>query len=155
VHGLVDERVRDELERLPSVRLHGAYGPADLGRILDEVDVGLIPSIWEEVYPHAGLEFLAKGVPLIANARGGLPECTIPGETGWLNRSCTGAELAEIMTDVIREPDQVVRLNRSIRDRRDDLIKPLEQHLQELDELYHEAAAGRRARGAQPASTGR
>jgi glycosyltransferase involved in cell wall biosynthesis len=141
VHGLVGEGLGGEFERLPSVRLHGPYGRADLGAILDRVDVGLVPSLWEDVYPTVGLEFLAAGVPLIASDRGGLPEYTIPGETGWLNRSCTAEELAEIMAGVVRDPAQVVDLNRSIRARRDELLKTHGRHLEELDAVYAEVVA--------------
>ena len=141
VHGLVDDRVRDELERLPRVRVHRAYSPHELDSILDVADVGIVPSVWEDTYPHAGLELLAKGIPVIGNARGGIPDYTIPGQTGWLNRSCSGEELAEIMAAVIRDPAQIVGLNRSIRERRDELVKPLERHLDELDAIYAEVVA--------------
>ena len=141
VHGLVDDRIRDELERLSAVRIHGRYDPEALDSILDSPHVGIVPSVWEDTYPHAGLELLAKGIPVIGNARGGIPDYTIPGQTGWLNRSCSGAELAEIMAGVIADPAQVVRLNRSIRERRDELVKPLERHLDELDEIYREVLA--------------
>jgi glycosyltransferase involved in cell wall biosynthesis len=142
VHGHVDARVRDELERLPAVRLHGPYEPDDLGPILDGADVGLVPSAWEEVLGHVGLECIAKGVPVIVNARGGLLDYAIPGETGWVNRSATGEELAEIMAGVVDRPDEIVRLNRTILDRRDELVKPLERHLPELDAIYAEVIAG-------------
>src|SRR5207302_1631810 len=141
VHGLVDDRVRGALERLPRVRVDRAYSPHELDSILEVADVGIVPSVWEDTYPHAGLEFLAKGIPVIGNARGGIPDYTIPGETGWLNRSCSGEELAEIMAAVIRDPAQIVGLNRSIRERREELVKPLERHLDELDGIYAEAAA--------------
>ena len=138
IHGLVDEGVREELERLPSVRVLGLYGRRELPAILDRADVGIVPSVWEEVYGYVGVEFLARGVPVIGNARGGIPDYAIPGTTGWLNRSCTGAELAEIMAGVIRDPAEVVRLNRSIRERRDELVKPLGRHLDELEGIYRE-----------------
>jgi glycosyltransferase involved in cell wall biosynthesis len=147
VHGLVDDRIRDELERLPAVRLHGPYEHEWLDSMLDDADVGLVPSAWEEVLGHVGLELLAKGVPVVANAVGGLPDYAIPGETGWINRSCSGEELAEIMGGIIDRPDQVVRLNRSIRERRDEIIKPVEQHLPELDEIYAELTAAGSAGG--------
>ena len=55
------------------------------------------------------------------------------------------------MADVIRDPAQVVRLNRSIRERRDELVKPLDRHLDELDAIYAEIVA----RGAQGRGTRR
>ena len=116
-------------------------GGEEVGSVLDRADVGIVPSVWEEALGFVGLELLAKGIPVIGNARGGIPDYTIPGQTGWLNHSCTGAELAEIMAGVIADPAQVVHLNRSIRERRDELVKPLDRHLDELDEIYRELLA--------------
>ena len=142
VYGPVDPQVRAELARSPAVRLRGSYaGGGQIGAVLDAADVGIVPSVWEEAYGFVGLELLAKGIPVIGNARGGIPDYTIPGQTGWLNRSCSGEELAEIMAAVIRDPAQIVGLNRSIRERRDELVKPLERHLDELDAIYAEVVA--------------
>ncbi len=77
---------------------------SELDSVLDDVDVGIVPSIWEEAYGFVGPEFLAKGIPVIANAIGGMPEYTRDGETGWLNRSCSALELARIMGDISRKP---------------------------------------------------
>lgn len=42
-------------------------------------------------YGYAGVKFLAKGIPVIANALGEMPEYTRPRVTGWLNRSCSNS----------------------------------------------------------------
>jgi glycosyltransferase involved in cell wall biosynthesis len=94
-----------------------------------------------------GLECLAKGLPVIVNARGGVLDYALPGRTGWVNRSCTGEELAAIMSAVIDDPGQVVELNRSIRAARDELVKPLARHVAELDELYAEVSAASSSAG--------
>jgi glycosyltransferase involved in cell wall biosynthesis len=141
VYGPVDPELGADLERVPEVRLAGSYGePDELDAVLESADVGIVPSVWEEAFGFVGLELLAKGIPVIGSARGGIPDYTVPGETGWLNRSCTGEELAEIMRGVIGDPGQVVELNRSIRDRRHELVKPLGRHLDELEAIYAEVA---------------
>ena len=136
VFGAVDPGVRDALERHATVDLRGIYTSEALDGMLADVDVGLVPSIWEEPYAHTGLEFLAKGIPVIANARGGLTDYTLPGVTGWLNASAGGRELADIMSGISRRPEQVLELHRSVVARRAELIKPLARHLAELDEIY-------------------
>ena len=141
VHGVVNERVRRALERVPAVRLRRRYRPAELDSILDEADVGLVPSLWEEVLANAGLEFIAKGIPVVANALGGMPDYTIPGATGWLNRSCGAEELAGIMAAIASDPGQIVELNASIRARRDEFVTPLERHVDELGAIYDEVIA--------------
>jgi glycosyltransferase involved in cell wall biosynthesis len=141
VHGVVNERVRSALERVPAVRIRRRYGAAELDSILEEADVGLIPSLWEEVLANAGLEFIAKGVPVVANALGGMPDYTIPGATGWLNRSCGAEELAGIMAAIVADPGQVVELNASIRARRDEFVTPLSRHTEQLEAIYEDLIA--------------
>ena len=146
--GLVDPRVADEAARLPGLELRGEYRPEELDRLLDEVDVGIMPSIWEEAYGYAGVEFLAKGIPVIANAIGGMPEYAREGETGWLNRSCSAEELRRIMAGVIEGPQQILRLGARLRERRSSIVKSMSQHGHELDDLYRELVAARVPSGA-------
>jgi glycosyltransferase involved in cell wall biosynthesis len=138
--GRIDSAVAAELEQLEGIEVGPAAPLSDdqLDAVLDEVDVGIIPSIWEEAYGLVGPEFLAKGIPVIANAMGGMPEYTRDGETGWLNRSCSAPELARIMRDVVERPDQVAQLNARILAARDAIIKPMARHGDEIDAVYRE-----------------
>src|SRR5205823_2301556 len=83
--GDVTDETRERLERLPNVEWAGYYDPADLQRVLEPYHVGVIPSVWEEVYGYVGLELLAAGLPVIGNARGGIVDYVRDGETGWVN----------------------------------------------------------------------
>ncbi len=134
--------IADEARVLPGVELRGGFRPGELDGLLDEVDVGIMPSIWEEAYGYAGMEFLAKGIPVIGNAIGGIVEYTREGETGWLNRSCTSEELARIMSDVIERPEQVAELNGKLLAARGSIVKPMADHGDEMDVVYREVIAG-------------
>lgn len=114
---------------IEGVDLGGSYTPRDQDERLAEVDVGIVPSVWEEAYGYAGIELLAMGIPVIANAIGGMVDYVIEGESGWLNRSCTAAGLAQIMRSIIETPDQVVDLNERLRESRSRLIVPMDQHV--------------------------
>ena len=138
VLGHVDPRFREESSVVPGIELGGTFAPAELDSILDGVDVGLMPSIWEEAYGYAGVEFLAKGIPVIANAIGGMPDYTREGETGWLNRSCSAAELADIVAGIVEQPEQVAELNARLIARRASIVKPLARHADEMDAVYEE-----------------
>ncbi len=144
IFGFVDPAVADEVREMPGVELRGGYPPGELDRLLAEVDVGIMPSIWEEAYGYAGVEFLAKGIPVIATAIGGMVEYTREGQTGWLNHSRSPEELARIMLDVIEHPKQIADLNAKLRAQRDTIVKPLSRHAEELEALYGEAIAERR-----------
>lgn len=141
--GPVDPAVAADVETLEEIEV-GATGPFsddELDALLDPVDVGIVPSVWEEAYGFVGLEFLAKGIPVIANARGGMPDYTRDGETGWLNRSCSAPELAQIMREAIENRQQVADLNARILAQRESLIKPMPLHANEVEAIYHELMA--------------
>ena len=148
--GLTGERVKlfvlggvhpsfaERLAASPLVELLDPYPPDALDSKLDGFDVGIVPSVWEEAYGFVGIELLAKGLPVIGNAIGGIPEYTLEGETGWLNHDLSGTGLARIMARIVSDPQQVVDLNRRILARRDDLVRPTRTHLDELRQLYAE-----------------
>ncbi len=138
VFGSCEPDFAREAETVPEIEVVGPYLPGQLDGLLDGIDVGLMTSIWEEAYGYAGLEFLAKGIPVIANAIGGMPAYTREGQTGWLNHSCSAGELAQIMLDVIERPDQISRLNARIRASRHSIIKPMSRHVNEMDAVYME-----------------
>jgi glycosyltransferase involved in cell wall biosynthesis len=142
IFGHVDRAVREEAAGLDGVELRSSFVPGGLDALLDEVDVGLMPSIWEEAYGYAGVEFLAKGIPVIANAIGGMVDYVRDGETGWLNRSLSAEGLAELMRHCIEHPEEIELLNAHLRDNRDSIIKPLSKHADEMDLLYRELIPG-------------
>jgi glycosyltransferase involved in cell wall biosynthesis len=136
VLGQVHAPLRAEMAAIEGVELRGEYDAGDLDVLLGEVDVGLVPSVWEEAYGFVGPEFLAKGIPVIGSALGGIPEYVRDGETGWLNRSASASELAAHMRTAVRRPDEVLALHRQVVARRTELIKPMAAHLDEVDALY-------------------
>ena len=141
IAGQVDPYEAERLTASPFVQLLGSYAWAELDHILEGFHVGIVPSIWEETHGWVGIEYLAKGLPLIGNARGGIVEYTRDGETGWLNRESGASGLAELMAGVVRDPGQVVALNERIVARRAELVKPMATHLDEIEAVYAELIA--------------
>ena len=68
----------------------------DLGRVIDEVDVMLIPSILPESFGLVAIEAFAHGRPAVGSAIGGLPE-TIQDGAGWLVPPDDVAALADLL----------------------------------------------------------
>ena len=133
--GLADS-VRNELLDFGNVTYSGWYQVGQLDRMLENVHVGVIPSIWEEAYGFVGMEFLAKGVPVIGNAMGGIVDYTTEGVTGWINRTNSAEGLAAIMSRIIHDPQQILTLNRSIVARRGQLLKSMKDHAAEMHDVY-------------------
>jgi len=147
VLGPVAEELAGEFAECPSLVLGGSYSPAELDEALDNADVGILPSVWEETHGFVGIEMLAKGLPIIASRVGGIPEYVREGETGWLSRSVSGADFAQLMEAAIDRPDEVERLRASVRARRDDLVTPMAAHVDEVELLYREVLGERSAAG--------
>jgi glycosyltransferase involved in cell wall biosynthesis len=141
VFGFPDAEFAAAASGMPGVELRGLYPMHALDELLDEVDVGIMPSIWEEAYGYAGIEFLAKGIPVIGNAIGGIPEYVREGETGWLNASCSADGLASIIRQVTDRPEQIAELNARLRATRASVIVSMIDHAQEMESLYREKMA--------------
>lgn len=141
IFGTVEASVAAAAAELEGVELPGRYAPDRQDALLDGVDVGIIPSVWEEAYAYAGIEFLAKGIPVIANAIGGMVDYVRDGETGWLNHDCSADGLARLMRTVAEQPELVVEMNRRLRERRGDIVLSMPSHAASVDALYDEIAA--------------
>ena len=141
VLGYVPPETRAAFLRHPNVDVPGLYPPEAVDRVLAPFHVGIVPSVWEEAYGYVGPEFLAKGIPVIGNARGGIVDYARDHQTGWVNRTADGAGLATLVAALVRRPGEIVDRNRWILRHRAELIKPLDRHVEELEELYGQIAA--------------
>jgi glycosyltransferase involved in cell wall biosynthesis len=144
VLGPVHPSARQRLASFPEAELLGEYDRWELDRLLADVDVGIMPSIWEEAYGFAGLELLAKGVPVVANRIGGMVDYVREGETGWLNPSCSAEGMAAILTRLLDDPGEVAEMSARVLAARPELVKPLDAHVLEMEGIYREAMAARR-----------
>ena len=136
VMGHLSEEIKDEILQFNNVVYKGFYNVTDLDSLLEEMHVGIVPSIWEEAYGYVGIELLAKGIPVIGNSLGGIVDYTVDNVTGWLNRANTADGLAQIMTNIISNPKQILELNRSIISNYHQIIKSMDGHFKEMDNIY-------------------
>lgn len=63
-----------------------------------------VPSLWAEPFGIVGLEALARGVPAIGTARGGMGEWLVDGETGLVVPAGDAAALAQAADRLAAEP---------------------------------------------------
>jgi len=75
--------------------------------VLSEIDVLLVPSLWEEPLGRVWLEAYAHGIPVIASRRGGMPEGIEQGRTGFLFEPDRPRELADAINGVLDNPASV------------------------------------------------
>jgi glycosyltransferase involved in cell wall biosynthesis len=82
------------------VEFRGSRPRRDVLRTLAGADAALLPSEWENL-PHAAIEALAMGTPVVATAVGGVPEIVRDGENGLLVPPRDPQALAEAIERVI------------------------------------------------------
>lgn len=141
VFGRCERTFEAALRSFDNVERRPPYRPADLNEILEEVDVGLMPSVWEEAYGYAGMEFIAKGIPVIANPIGGMTDYVREGETGWLNQASSGRALAVTMRGLIQRPERVAEVTRTTKEARDELVLTIAEHATAVEAVYREVGA--------------
>lgn len=94
----------------PSVTFIGHVDPA---AFYEQVDVVVVPSLWNEAFGRTAIEPLAYGIPVIASKRGGLAEIVEDGVTGILVDPHEAGSLARAMNRFCAEPDLAGRLGRN------------------------------------------
>jgi glycosyltransferase involved in cell wall biosynthesis len=127
------ERLQALADRAGSpVELLGRLPPEGVRRLLAGAAAVLMPSNYHEFSPYAALEAMAQGVPVVANAMGGLPEllgpgrCVRHGEPDGL-----AVRLAALWADPdAREAEGAALLERA-RERH-----TIERHVRDLQALY-------------------
>jgi GT2 family glycosyltransferase/glycosyltransferase involved in cell wall biosynthesis len=130
----------EQLDRNGVVRFHGGYDPAELPRLLDEVDVVCVPSVWEDCAPLVVAEALAARTPVVGSRIGGIPDF-VDEQTGILVPHGTPAALAAAVGRFLDDPALLGRMQRAIA-----APKGFDAYLDELLEHYAGAADDRRRR---------
>ncbi|HNS49560.1 MAG TPA: glycosyltransferase family 4 protein [Anaerolineae bacterium] len=92
------DQVHEQGRDVPSLCFEGGFPPADLGRILQDLDVLVVPSTWYENNPLVILEAFAAGIPVIAGDIGGMAELVQPNVNGLLFRVGDPGDLASRMS---------------------------------------------------------
>lgn len=139
IWGWVSGEIRKSLEKFNNIILHGIFQSKQLPRILKGMHVGLIPSVCEDSFPLVGLEYLAAGIPIIGNNAGGIPEYTIDGKTGWLNKSNSVQGFVDILKIIIQNPNLILERRNHILENRSKYIKTMREHADEVQFFYEDA----------------
>lgn len=129
-----EKRFRSQLASSARIRRMGRYEQPELGRILAEVDVVVVPSIWYENAPLVIREAFLAHTPVITADFGGMREWVTDGVNGLLFQPRNIDDLRQKMMRFMTEPDLVARLSRAfpaVRSIRADAAL-LEQHYRRL-----------------------
>ncbi len=111
----------------------GRYTHADLARILSNLDVLVVPSIWYEMQGLIIQEAFAAGVPAIVSDQTSLTETVTPEQNGLYFQRGSAPDLARQLQRLLAEPDLLPHLRSNILP-----VRTLDQDVQRLTALYAE-----------------
>ncbi len=139
--GEAEEYLRKALEgKNPErVRYLGSFPHQEIARIYAELDVLVIPSLWEENSPLVLLYALHTKTPVIASRVGGITELVAEGETGRLFEKGQVEELTARLREFIQEPAGAIHeLPRQKAAREVPAVKSIEENARELKAIYEQ-----------------
>jgi glycosyltransferase involved in cell wall biosynthesis len=83
-------------------RVIDGYAHSELKSLLDDIDLGIVPVVWEDCLPQVAYEFVGNNVPILAANMGGAPELVGPAEFIFKAGDC--ADFAKRLTSILGSP---------------------------------------------------
>ena len=111
----------------------GGFEHKDISSVFSEIDVLVVPSIWNENCPLTILEAFFAKTPVIASRIGGIPELVKDKENGLLFECGNFDDLYDKMETFINNPDLTARFKGSINP-----FKSIAENGWEIEELYRD-----------------
>lgn len=120
------------------IELMGGYDNKDSGRILANIDVLVVPSLWLENAPLVIQEaFLAK-TPVIASRIGGIPELINDGVNGLLFKPGDADDLRGKMQSIIDNPRVIEEFQKNMPG-----VRSIEDDARQIEEIYKKLILGK------------
>jgi glycosyltransferase involved in cell wall biosynthesis len=94
-------RVEALSDRFASVRHADGYSHATLDALLAEVDVGVVPVLWEDNLPQVAIEMHARHIPLITSDLGGARE--LGATEQMVFRAGSAASFRDVLLELLAE----------------------------------------------------
>ncbi|MBL7196706.1 MAG: glycosyltransferase family 4 protein [Candidatus Omnitrophica bacterium] len=114
-----------------NIRFMGGFDHKQICDIFSEIDVLVLPSIWNENLPLTILEAFSTKTPVIASRIGGIPELIKDGEHGWLFEPRNSESLYKQMKIFLDNPSLIERFKNLIKH-----PKSIKENAQEIEKLY-------------------
>jgi glycosyltransferase involved in cell wall biosynthesis len=123
-----------KMTRNRNIRFMGEFRHSSIAEIMNETDVLVVPSVWDENSPLVISEAFLFNVPVIASRVGGIPEMVNDGVNGFLFKPGDADDLRQ---KIIRVAEDRAILSRF----RKNIIPPksIEDSAEEIEEIYKES----------------
>jgi len=109
----------------------GKYDNTDVAKLLSEIDILVVPSIWYENSPLTIHEAFLAGVPVITSNIGGMAELVEDGANGLHFQMGNAADLTRQIQRVIDDPALLSKLKPN-----GSSVTPIESHALKIETIY-------------------
>ena len=139
-HSLAELNIYGELpnssiylkERCSNSAIHfkGGYNYANIGKILSNIDVLVVPSIWYENSPLVIHEAFIAKIPVITSNLGGMAELVTHGKNGLLFKPRDVVDLKDKMNLFVQNPELVEKYSQET------YVRSIQEDAVEIEKLY-------------------
>jgi glycosyltransferase involved in cell wall biosynthesis len=146
LHGNLDwypdyvRALREASRGLP-VEFPGSFGAGELPRVLADLDVLVVPSLWPENSPLVIHEAFQAGVPVIGARTGGVPELVSDGVNGLVYEPDSAAGLATALGRLVADRELLARFGAALPE-----VKSIAADSEEWEERYRRVLRDRASR---------
>lgn len=126
-----------ELAKGSSVHFRGVYDHTELGNILAQHDVLVMPGICEETFSLMTREALLAGLPVIAARRGALLEAIQDGKNGFFFDPESPEDLRRCLSKLIDDPELAKSLANSSTQ-----VRTPDEYATDIEAIYAEICSG-------------
>lgn len=103
----IEKKVKSIARNLKNVTIMGKIDHDKLPHILKNMDVAIIPSVWDEPFGLNVIEAMAAGLPVIASRTGGIPEAIEDKKNGILVERNNPEQLARAIENLLDNPSLI------------------------------------------------
>lgn len=108
-------RLREMASGDPAIRFCGAFPNSEIGEILSDLDILVVPSVWNENSPLVVYAAQAAGCPVVGSNVPGIAESIRDGLDGILFDPGSSATLAKLIRQLIVSPDRLKEMRANAR----------------------------------------
>ncbi len=108
------KKIKDTAKNDNRVELKGQYNFNHIGKILENIDVVIVPSIWYENAPLTISTSLAYGIPVLVSDIGGMSEAIMDGKNGLAFKVGDPNDLADKIRLLSEDPRLIDNLKKTL-----------------------------------------
>lgn len=117
-------------KKLNSLKYYNGYTHNNLHKILQNVDLGIVPVLWEDCLPQVAIEFVCHGVPVLCSDLGGAHE--IGNNKNFIYKSKDKNDFEEKIISFIFNKNRLNLYWDNFKN-----IKTIEDHVNEIQKIYN------------------